>query len=1106
MCKLNNIAKYGLRIFLYTLLCTSTYAQNSKKSSTNYDAFNIALEIDKVGRKNLSAIYEDQSGRVFLPVEELFNDLKIKYQPSKNGKVIKGYIETDKKNYIINAEEKAVVYQGVTYALSDEDFILDMGMLYLLKEKFEHIFGFNINFNFRSLSAKLGASFELPLIKQMRLENARASLMKIKNEIVYDSIMPRDYHLFRFGMVDWSITSNRSQTYTGETRIGLGTGAEILGGETNVWLNYSDSYGLNRNQQRYYWRWVDNKMKVAKQVQLGRIYTKSISSLLYPVDGFMITNAPSTVRKALGDYQISDYTQPDWLVELYINNVLMDYTRADASGLYSFKVPIVYGTTNVMLRFYGPNGEERSEEKIINMPYNLLPKGEFEYRLTGGTLLDSSHSKFSRAEVNLGITRGITVGGGFEYLSSIKNNKSYIPFANVSLQPIPKLVLTGEYAHEVRTKGTLNYMFLHNSVLELNYSKYNKDQTAIIYNYLEERVASLSVPYRINIISGLFKGGFRQNKYSNFSYNTGELMMSGYYMNYNANLNNSYNWTALGSLNMYSNLAFGMRVNRGCNVRLNGQYSYTNQRVISYKAELEKQVFRNGLVTVGYEKNLLANYNSVNISFKYDLSFMTTYLSTYFNNKRTETSESARGSMAFGSGHDYVYADKQNAVGRCGISIQSFLDVNHNGCRDIGEPAIEGTNVRCNGGQIVNARKDSIIRIFGLEPFVDYSLTVDESNFDNLAWKVLKKNIRVTTDPNQFKKIMVAVQPMGEITSLALDENKNGMGHVLFDIYKENGDLFTKMQSESDGYISFLGLPPGKYTARVDSMQLARLNKTANSKDFTIHANAFGDIIDLGDIVLRDIEPKTADAVSVSIVNKNYKQKIDYPVLFDSNKADIKPENDLFLSKMAAIIKQYPCLTLSIEGNTDSDGTKEYNQKLSEKRAKAVKDYLMKRGVPSRCLEIIGYGENKPLNKNRNKAEKAANRRIEFINISPDCKVNMDSLLRADIKDQDKLSIKSKKKIDSQSLSDEQDKKSERPILGNYAFKDVLIIVQNGKYYLQIGAFKLRRNAQNLCKKVNARLSNSMFVVEESSYFKVKSRYFSNQQEARKLADKLKSK
>src|SRR5665811_2592471 len=101
------------------------------------------------------------------------------------------------------------------------------------------------------------------------------------------------------------------------------------------------------------------------------------------------TSAPTTFRRSFGSYTLTDKTEPGWIVELYVNNVLVDYVKADASGFFTFEVPIVYGNTQVKLRYYGPWGEERTREQNIIIPYNFLPHKEFEYTVSAGVVEDS---------------------------------------------------------------------------------------------------------------------------------------------------------------------------------------------------------------------------------------------------------------------------------------------------------------------------------------------------------------------------------------------------------------------------------------------------------------------------------------------------------------------------------------------------------------------------------------------------------------------------------------------------------------------------------------------------------------------------------------------
>lgn len=103
-------------------------------------------------------------------------------------------------------------------------------------------------------------------------------------------------------------------------------------------------------------------------------------------------------------------------------------------------------------------------------------------------------------------------------------------------------------------------------------------------------------------------------------------------------------------------------------------------------------------------------------------------------------------------------------------------------------------------------------------------------------------------------------------------------------------------------------------------------------------------------------------------------------ILFDVNKATIKPASFKILDELGKVLAENPSVHVSITGHTDSDGNDAANQKLAEDRAKAVAQYFQtKYKISSSRLETFGKGETEPLNANTSENDKKLNRRVEFV-------------------------------------------------------------------------------------------------------------------------------
>jgi outer membrane protein OmpA-like peptidoglycan-associated protein len=102
-------------------------------------------------------------------------------------------------------------------------------------------------------------------------------------------------------------------------------------------------------------------------------------------------------------------------------------------------------------------------------------------------------------------------------------------------------------------------------------------------------------------------------------------------------------------------------------------------------------------------------------------------------------------------------------------------------------------------------------------------------------------------------------------------------------------------------------------------------------------------------------------------------------VVFDTGKASLHPSAMTAIDRLAQLLSVYPERSVRIEGHTDSVGDDAANQELSERRAAAVRDALLARGVEAARIEAVGYGASHPIADNRTESGRQENRRIDIV-------------------------------------------------------------------------------------------------------------------------------
>lgn len=120
------------------------------------------------------------------------------------------------------------------------------------------------------------------------------------------------------------------------------------------------------------------------------------------------------------------------------------------------------------------------------------------------------------------------------------------------------------------------------------------------------------------------------------------------------------------------------------------------------------------------------------------------------------------------------------------------------------------------------------------------------------------------------------------------------------------------------------------------------------------------------------------EGANIERVGEGIKITFDSGILFDVNKTDLKPVAQQNIRELSETLKKYEDTNILIEGHTDDTGADEYNQTLSERRAKSVSDYLTTLGVDNSRVTTTGYGEQQPIADNTTAQGREQNRRVEI--------------------------------------------------------------------------------------------------------------------------------
>lgn len=839
----------------------------------------LSFQQPSVGNVYVNSIYDVEKDEVFIPVIEMFNLLEINIQPDIKDFTVRGNFISSSHPYVIDLSVMLVQCGKTTYKMTRADFRLGETDYYLSPKVFEDVFGLKFTADIDQLVLRLETSLTLPIQTRKAREQSREKIGENGNSTTdFPLAYQQKRSIYGGSMVDYSINCdyaphslNLGYAFTG--------GMELLGGDLQGTVNGSNSVnGYNSlTTNNLLWRYAIRDNPFISGIMAGQTSTTGLQPIA--IKGLSLTNDPIEPRQMYETTMIDGTTEPESEVELYVNERLTEFQRADALGYYRFNVPITYGTTRISLHIFTPSGQIIVSDKQMQVPFTFLPKGVLSYNLQAGRTdnyaIDTLQDQWiAHGKIAMGLTNWLTASVGTQYLGNTFNPENLFYYGSMSARVAKQYLLNLDAAPHNFYRLTGSVIYASNLSLNLAYTRFDGASIFNSTNATDNLLANIYIPFRVFGVNTGFRFGGEHDIMPNASqttYRTDLNMRLGkadVRLNYRGYLNNTNSLSGFGLGTLTSGVTYtlartpGIPVYvRGMYVRAQSQYSLWDKKFQMTEINFSRTLSKNGRLDLALAYNHLTNVINTRISLTLDLNSIRSVTSAYVSGIKASARQSLTGSLGWDTQNGKIVPSNRQQVGRSGVAVLLFVDNNNDGKYNKGDKLLPYRGVKLDKTTTMQIGRDSILRLTQLQSYYKYNLSVNRNAIPDPTLVPLKDNFSFIADPNQFKQIEIPFY-RGGIAEGAVFVNRDGkevgQGGLRLVMKAVDKEFQTVVRTMSDGNFYVMDLAPGKYTMEIDSIQLGFLNVTCNPKkiEFEIKALAEGDYVEGLNITLTPLVSK----------------------------------------------------------------------------------------------------------------------------------------------------------------------------------------------------------------------------------------------------------
>ena len=796
----------------------------------------------------------------YISLEEFFKAMKFPIFYDQKKKSFTGWyinkvrkIEIDFANNIARFNNKEIFLDEWDYIYYEEEYLVNTKLL-------DHIFPLIFLTNDKAQILELKSTRVLPIEveiirKEKQLELANRNRKKKKDK---QQVKPK-YKLASLPFTNIALSnrynSNKRES-SKQTRLSYNMVGDLLW-FNNRFSGHSEDGGNIKNIRLTSTRYDPTASQLwplnASLIQLGDISSQSteLVSSGHMAKGLKISNKKRDNVERINLVKIEGDALPDWQVELYRNNYLINYQNIGEQGIYSFEdVELLSGVNVMKLIFHGPYGQIKEETKTYLLDNSLGGRNKIYYDISinkhGQSFIEDEDNDTTRlvddekdnTRTNIDLEYGAT-----SFLSLLYNYTSIplklytqkVEFNSLGIKsnyfnlPIKLLYANNKIDNSNAYSFSLRKN-IFNTNLALKYERYDENFISEIKSSDEKEEYSLSVlgqlPYtkkvRYNLSSNIhlrFDKSKIINNNLSLSYKNRKFAISQAMNHSHSYIKKKYSDRVSANTNISTNIK-KFRIIAKANYNIHPKLEVTN--LTSNLGYDISRTLRYGLNSRYTIDNKVLN-NGFNVTKKTPRFNLTCSFSAD-NRSNRSINISASTNIGYSPKNNKLIMHSQSMLSSGYIVARVFLDENSNDKYDEGEELLEGVgfsrNKRSTKKHHTNKRGIAL-----LGPLTSYKLVkmgVSKGTLHGIGWSYEDKEYNIIPRPGSVDLVDFPIIITGDIEGVTYKLDKKEQREtsgVLVQLIDDKGEIYKEMLSAFDGFFIFEEVPLGKYTLRIDHSQ-----------------------------------------------------------------------------------------------------------------------------------------------------------------------------------------------------------------------------------------------------------------------------------------------